>query len=234
MITALTITKYRSTAIPFAFLGMAVLRLPLWLNKKCKFWKLMGSGKDAQVDLAPNFKHWAILTNWNNKADCDDFYKKSFVMRWFRFFGKEEFTIFLKPLSSHGLWSGKQPFISTADQVKTNGKIAVITRAAIRFNKIREFQQNIKKAAEAMRVAPGFIISVGIGEAPFFRQATFSIWDNAESMKNYAYKSLDHAKVIKLTRERNWYSEELFARFEILDYHGSLNGIGIKNLENNI
>jgi len=43
-------------------------------------------------------------------------------------------------------------------------------------------------------------------------------------MKNYAYKSVDHSDVIKLTRERKWYSEELFARFEILKHEGSLNG----------
>ncbi|MCZ4243781.1 DUF3291 domain-containing protein [Pedobacter punctiformis] len=233
MITALTITKYRTAAIPFSFLGMAVLRLPLWINRKCGFWKLMGSGKDAQVDQAPDFKHWAVLTTWNDKTHCDAFYKNSFVMKWFRLFGKEEFTIFLKPISGHGLWSGKQPFNTEASQTKSAGKIAVITRAAIRFNKVKEFKQNIKKAAEAMRVAPGFIISAGIGEAPFFRQATFSIWEDTESMKNYAYKSLDHAQVIKLTRERKWYSEELFARFEILGYQGTLNGVKIENLENN-
>ncbi|WP_131537965.1 DUF3291 domain-containing protein [Pedobacter nototheniae] len=233
MITALTITKYRLTAIPFAFLGMAVLRLPMWLNKKCRFWKLMGSGKNAQVDLAPNFKHWAILTNWDNITDCQNFYENSFAIKWFRLFKKEEFTVFLKPLASHGLWSGEQPFYTDKDQAKTNGRIAVITRAAIRLNRVKEFQQNIKKAADAMRVAPGFIIAAGIGEAPFFRQATFSIWEDSESMKNYAYKTMDHANVIKLTRERKWYSEELFARFEILEISGSLNGIKIKNQENN-
>jgi len=228
MIVALTITKYRSIAIPFAFLGMAVLRLPLWLNRKCRFWKLMGSGKNAQVDLAPDFKHWGILTTWDNKPECDDFYKSSFVIKWFRFFGSEEFTILLKPLSAHGLWSGKQPFKSETDQLNHNGPIAVITRATIRFSKIREFQQNIKRAAKAMRTAPGFIISAGIGEAPFFRQATFSIWEDMESMKNYAYKSFDHSDIVKLTRERQWYSEELFARFKIIESWGSLNGFRLE------
>ena len=47
-------------------------------------------------------------------------------------------------------------------------------------------------------------------------------------MKNYAYKSFDHADVIKLTREREWYKEELFARFEIIDSWGTLNGVNIE------
>jgi quinol monooxygenase YgiN len=229
MIVALTITKYRSLTIPFAFIGMAILRLPLWLNKRCKFWKLMGSGKNAQVDLATDFKHWSILTTWNNNIDCDEFYKKSFAIKWFRFFGAEEFTILLKPLSTHGLWSGKEPF-KVKDQIKNHqGRIAVITRAAIRLKKIKEFRNNIKRAAEGMRKTPGFILSAGVGENPYLDQATFSIWEDAESMKNYAYQSFDHSDIIKLTRERKWYSEELFARFAIIDSWGTLNGTSIEN-----
>lgn len=224
MIVALTITKFRNYNIPFAFLGMAILRLPLWLNKKCKFWKLMGSGKNAQVDLAPDFKHWAILTTWEGRTDCDAFYTNSFALKWFRMFGVEEFTVLLKPLSSHGLWSGKQPFIVENKGENAGKRVAVITRAAIRFGKLKEFRSNIKRAAEEMRKADGFVLSAGIGENPFFDQATFSVWESLDSMKNYAYKSVDHSDVIKLTRARQWYSEELFARFEILKCVGSLNG----------
>lgn len=228
MIVALTITKFRTRNILFGFLGMAVLRMPMWLNKNCRFWKLMGCGKDAQVDSGPDFKHWSILTTWDDKIDCDKFYENSFPIKWFRFFGNEEFTILLKPLSSHGLWSGKQPFIFDKNNEDKNERVAVITRAAIRFNKVKEFRSNIKRAAISMRQADGYILSAGVGENPFLDQATFSIWENLESMKNYAYKSLDHADVIKLTRARKWYSEELFARFEIIESQGSLNGQSIQ------
>jgi len=228
MIVALTITKFRGFTIPFAFVGMAVLRLPLWLNKRCRFWKLMGSGKDARVDLAPDYKHWAVLTTWDNRNDCDNFYLHSFVLKWFGFFGIESFTILLKPLSSHGLWSAVEPFKPGKIGNAHTGKIAVITRAAIKFNKLKEFRRNIKRAADAMCTAPGFILSAGIGENPFFDQATFSVWADADSMKSYAYKSFDHSDVIKLTREREWYKEELFARFSIVDSWGTLNGISVE------
>ncbi|WP_029274352.1 DUF3291 domain-containing protein [Pedobacter borealis] len=228
MIVALTITKFPGLTVPFAFVGIAVLRLPLWLNKRCRFWKLMGSGKDAQVDLAPDYKHWAVLTTWDNRSDCGDFYRRSFALKWFGFFGVESFTILLNPLSSHGLWSAVEPFKSDKTSNTHTGKIAVITRAAIKFNKLKEFRSNIKRAADAMRTAPGFILSAGIGENPFFDQATFSIWADADSMKNYAYKSFDHSDVIKLTREREWYKEELFARFSIVDSWGTLNGVSVE------
>ncbi|TCO22427.1 spheroidene monooxygenase [Pedobacter psychrotolerans] len=231
MIAALTITKFRRYGIPFAFLGMAILRLPLWLNRNCKFWKLMGSGKDAQVDLPPDFKHWAIITTWDNEEDCDEFYASSFPIKWFRFFGYEEFTILLKALSSHGLWSGKEPFKSIENTKLDQGKIAVITRAKIHFSKLKEFKSNIKRAADQMRISEGFILSAGVGENPFLDQATFSIWENAAYMKNYAYKSFDHADIIKLTRERQWYSEDLFARFEILKMEGVFNGKSVNEYQ---
>jgi len=47
-------------------------------------------------------------------------------------------------------------------------------------------------------------------------QATFSIWKNLEKMNYFAYKHAAHAEVVRLTRERNWYSEELFARFQVI------------------
>ncbi|MFC1224780.1 DUF3291 domain-containing protein [Pedobacter sp. BG31] len=228
MIVALTITKFRGLTIPFAFIGMAVLRLPLWLNKKCSFWKLMGSGKDARVDLSPDYKHWAVLTTWNDRKDYDHFNQNSIVMKWFNFFAIESLTILLNPLTSHGLWSKAQPFKVDKTNKVSSGKIAVITRAAIKFNRLKEFRHNIKRAADAMHTAPGFVLSAGMGENPFFDQATFSIWDDAESVKNYAYKTFDHADVIKLTRAREWYKEELFARFSIIDSWGTLNGTSVE------
>lgn len=68
------------------------------------------------------------------------------------------------------------------------------------------------------------IVSLTIGEAPFFRQATFSIWDNLESMKEFAYNSAEHLDVIRKTRQEDWYSEELFARFALISASGNLNG----------
>jgi len=32
---------------------------------------------------------------------------------------------------------------------------------------------------------------------------------------NFAYKSKDHSDIIKKTRKRNWYSEDMFTRFII-------------------
>ena len=41
------------------------------------------------------------------------------------------------------------------------------------------------------------------------------IWKNFEAVKNFAYDSKAHSEIIKKTRKRNWYSEDMFTRFII-------------------
>jgi len=62
----------------------------------------------------------------------------------------------------------------------------------------------------------GFVYSVGIGEIPFIKQATFSVWESIEDMKTFAYKKMAHQDVIRRTRKESWYSEEMFLRFKII------------------
>jgi hypothetical protein len=59
---------------------------------------------------------------------------------------------------------------------------------------------------------------------PFLRQATFSVWEDAEKMKGFAYNMQQHRDVIAKTRSREWYSEEMFTRFRPLAEAGALKG----------
>ena len=61
MQTSLTILKYKSRYIPFAFLSMAIFHIPLFFNRKISFYKLMGTGKNGTFDKVPDFNQWAIL-----------------------------------------------------------------------------------------------------------------------------------------------------------------------------
>jgi len=221
MIVSLTIVRYRPLLIPFALLAMAVHRIPLILNKKCKFWKLMGCGKNGSFDLNPDWQQWALLAVWDSE---EDFERSSFIHSWWNTFTFEKWNMFLQPLSSHGKWDQKEPFTSAMVESNFNGPIGVLTRATIRFSKLKGFWSNVEPVAKLMEGSPGYVTSVGIGEAPVFRQATFSVWDSMESMKSFAYGSKEHIEVIKKTRQENWYSEELFARFQIISSSGSLNG----------
>jgi hypothetical protein len=76
-----------------------------------------------------------------------------------------------------------------------------------------------------MKKAPGLLFSAGIGEAPVYRQATFSLWQNSEAMKAFAYRMQEHRDVVRDTRKYAWYSEEMFLRFRPLYSCGSVRGI---------
>ncbi len=222
MIVSLSVVRYRAIFIPFALLAMAIHRIPLAMNRKCKFWKLMGCGRNGTFDLNPDWRQWALLTVWDNQFDHDVFINKSFIPSWWKLFTSERWTILCEPLSSHGKWDANEPFTSTNPDIDFTGPIAVLTRAAIRLSKLSSFWRNVTPVARLMEGSPGYITSVGIGEAPFIRQATFSIWDSTENMKAFAYGSKEHLEVIRKTRHENWYSEELFARFRILSSYGTL------------
>jgi len=223
MIVSLTIVRYRKSLIPFALLAMAVHRLPLIFTKQCTFWKLLGSGRNGTFDLQPDWQQWGLLAVWDDREAFDRFYNDSFINSWWNTFTTEKWTIVCEPLQSHGKWDSKEPF-GKPDIKVIDGPVAVLTRATIRLNKLKGFWGNVDSVANIMADAPGFITSFGIGEAPVYRQATFSIWKSIEDVKAFAYTSKEHAEVIKKTRNENWYSEELFARFKIVDSLGTING----------
>ncbi|HET8829959.1 MAG TPA: DUF3291 domain-containing protein [Pelobium sp.] len=221
MLVSITLVRYSKLLIPFAFIAMAVHRLPLYFTTGCTFWKLVGCGKNGTFDINPDFQQWGLLAVWQNKADFENFHKDSFVAKWWKIFCHEQSHIVLNPISSHGKWSGKEPFGNPKNK-QPEGKVAVLTRATVRPSRLKNFWKNVPPIASIMNKTKGFISSTGIGEAPFFMQATFSIWDSVEDVVKFAYKDEEHAKVVKLTRDENWYSEELFARFSIVEVKGNL------------
>ncbi|MEO5911661.1 MAG: DUF3291 domain-containing protein [Pelobium sp.] len=223
MLVSLTIVRYPKKYIPFAFLAMAVHRLPLYFTKGCTFWKLLGCGKNGTFDIHPDYQQWGLMAVWESEESYLNFKQNSLISKWWKAFCLEQWTVFLEPTESHGKWSGKEPFGNP--KIKGHeGRVGVLTRATIRPTKLKSFWQNVPKVASIMGKAKGFITSVGIGEAPFFMQATFSVWESLEDVKTFAYRDQEHAEVIKKTRQENWYSEELFARFKILKSEGTLNG----------
>lgn len=223
MIVSLTIVRYPKQNIWKALLAMALHRGYMAAQKGCTFYKLMGSGKNGTFDTKPDWQQWAVLAVWDDRKSFDTFYKTSEVAKWWDKYSAERWTILLSPLQSHGKWDGKEPFGNPKVEAPA-GPIAILTRATIRFNKLKGFWANVDGVANSMASAPGFVASFGIGEAPLYRQATFSVWKSLDDVKGFAYRSREHAEVIKKTREQNWYSEELFARFSIIDTFGSLHG----------
>jgi hypothetical protein len=218
---------------------MAILRLPLWLNTNIVFWKLMGSGKNGSFDKIPDLRQWALICV--SKTSDQSFIKTqlahidhqkiiyqlygAFIMNWWKFWRCEIWTVSLNPIEGHGLWDGKEVFGKLAKNTDYEGSIAVLTRATIRFKKMKSFWSNVAPVANKMQQIEGFKGSFGIGEIPWKNQATFSLWESKLDMRNFAYKMQEHADVIQKTKKENWYSEEMFVRFIPVASYGTLNGI---------
>ena len=64
--------------------------------------------------------------------------------------------------------------------------------------------------------------SFGIGEAPFGLQGTFSLWESSTALRDFAFRGKAHAQAIADTEKFKWYSEELFARFDVVEIRGFL------------
>mgnify|MGYP003324015066 FL=1 len=127
-------------------------------------------------------------------------------------------------LKSNGFWSGQNPFPEQKpNKCSKKMPVAIITRATLRFSKLISFWKSVPAASAAIEQAKGVKYFKGIGEWPFIQQATLSLWDSFDSVNNFAYSSKIHSDIIKKTRKQKWYSEDLFARFQVLSDTGFIN-----------
>jgi hypothetical protein len=231
MFAYLTINTYPGRNVLFALWSMALFRWPLRRRKHMRFVRLLGSGRSGSFDLRPNWRQWAILHFTDDFRDTpgqgmeknylEQLYGR-FIAGWWNRFGVSSATICLEVAEGHGSWDGFAPDWSAARPLEPGEPIAVLTRARIRWRKLRDFWTRVGPVSAEMAHAEGLRYSIGIGEAPVYRQATFSIWKNADAMKAFAYRMQAHRDVVRDTRKHGWYAEEMFVRFRVRYITGDL------------
>jgi hypothetical protein len=181
------------------------------------FFKSLGTGKGETFTPADaNTLRWGLIAQVN---DIEAFDQSLVVRRW-RKSSVDEFRAVLEPISSHGQWAGKEPFVASVKD--WTGPVAAITRARIKWHQNFRFWSSVPPVTISLKSAPGLTAAIGIGEAPIGLQGTFSLWESSDAIKNFAYKGAAHQKAIADTATYNWYSEELFARFAVKDMRGTI------------
>ena len=191
-----------------------------------QFFKLLGSGASNGFGLWPNLDRYGLMAVWENIDAAATFFGRHSLWTGYEQRSAELWTVQLAPLKSQGLWDGKMPFDYVPDNMPgEEAPVAVLTRASISWLKTRRFWQFVEPTSAALAQAAGVRAAIGLGELPVVRQATFSVWESAQAMQQYAYRDARHREVIILTRREKWYSEEMFARFRVLSSAGTLDGV---------
>jgi spheroidene monooxygenase len=75
------------------------------------------------------------------------------------------------------------------------------------------------------------MFKIGLGEVPIRQQLTFSIWENLSDMKKFAHQTGSHKDAILKVREGDWFSEELYARFNVIEVKGNFSEFNQKKQE---
>lgn len=224
-VTTLTLINYQTFLSKcWAFGMMQFAHQHLANIPGMRFYKLMGSGKGLGFNPLPDWSVYAVLQIWDSEKDAHIFFENSSLFHQYRQKSHQIITLFLKNITAHGLWSKSNPF-DVSDSLEKNLPIAVITRATIKNAQLMRFWRYVPTAEKPIKNAKGLIYTKGIGEMPIKQMATFSIWENLEAVKAYAYQSKAHSEAIKMTKKYNWYSEELFARFQVYKTIGNWTAI---------
>jgi heme-degrading monooxygenase HmoA len=228
MLSITTVTFFQFPNFTSKLWAFAQMQFAHFFIKKSPgliFYKLMGSGSDIGFSLFPDWGVYALLGVWENEEAASNFFKHSAIYKRYQKMSSEQWTVFMKPIQTKGFWSGGNPFTPSSNLDANDPLIAVITRAHIKPTQLLKFWRFVPISQRPIqRGCAGLIYTKGVGEVPVVQMATFSVWENLDSLKQYAYHSIEHREAIQKTHQLNWYKEEMFTRFQPYKTTGTWEG----------
>lgn len=211
-----------ASGVPAALVRMGRDRGRVRRTPGVRFAKLLGTGDGRTFtvrDADP--LRWSLLATWAEPAAAQAFERSAVVRSWERD-ATESCRVDLRPVAARGRWSGRAPFGDPVPE-RVRGPVASITRARLRPRSATGFWRAVPPVSADLRERAGLRAAIGIGEAPVGLQGTFSVWDSAEALRDFA-RAPAHADVVARTDPERWYAEELFARFAVVGGRGTLDG----------
>ena len=216
----MTFSGWRARWRAFGAMGIS-LRQGVAAPGLC-FGKMLGSGAGQGFSIWPDWGTYAWFTVWENPESAEAFWSNDPMFQDLLGYATSVYGWEARPLRGHGTWNGQQPFAFPEAGVRTAGSVAVLTRASIARKQALRFWWNVPRASRGVQDQPGLRYAKGVGEYPLVEQATMSVWNSADELDAFAYRSRQHAPMVQKTRKHQWYSEEMFIRMEVLNVIGEL------------
>jgi hypothetical protein len=222
-LVTLHLWRVEASGVPRALLRMGRDRTRVRRTPGLRFAKLLGTGDGRTFTVRDADPHrWGLLASWTSPEAAQEFERRSPVAAAWRRLAVEAWRADLRPVASRGTWSGRQPFGDPVPK-RSDGPVAALTRARLRPAAAVGFWRAVPPVSADLRDRPGLRAAVGIGEAPLGLQGTFSLWESGAAVREFA-RGQAHAEVVARTAPERWYAEELFARFDVVETTGTLDG----------
>jgi hypothetical protein len=196
-------------------------RFSLYNIPGLQFFKVLGSGFEGGFSTKPSFHKQGLFCVFNSEEHAKQFRMHSILVQSYLKHSREFFAVTLNAFSTRGSWANTQLDITAKAPV--SGPIASLTRASIKPLKANAFWKNAQPAEVSINQSEGVILSAGLGEAPYLRQATFTIWEDETALNAYAQQGA-HLAAIKAAYGQHYFSESMFTRFTPSEMEGTWRG----------
>lgn len=217
----LSLVNYKSSSIPWGISRLVIGQYPFINIPGLQFVKVLGCGKQGGFDLNPSFNKQGLFCVFDSFEHAQAFLETSPIINKYKKHSSEFFSVLLQAYSSKGSWSNAK--INVCQTEPKEGPIAGITRASIKFSKAPAFWSKAPPAQRSLEQAPGCLLAAGLGEAPYLRQATFTMWESTSAMDRYA-RSGAHQEAIQTAYQGQFFSESMFTRFVPINPQGIWRG----------
>jgi heme-degrading monooxygenase HmoA len=223
VVASFHLLRYPRCRIPFELMRFVTQRRALRRSPGLRFARILGTARGRSMSLSADLSRWALFAVWDDDAALEEFLATSPVSAHWRRRSTETWIVGLEPLAAHGAWDGVNPLGHRHAPTVDVAPLAVLTRATVRARHWPAFYRAAATTEPLLVAAPGLLASIGVGERPVGRQATFSLWASASAIGAFAYGT-EHAETVRRTRAGRWYAEELFARFRPYRSAGTWDG----------
>ena len=217
----LSLVNYQKSSLSWGISRLVIGQYPFKNIPGLQFVKVLGSGKHGGFDLKPSFRKQGLFCVFKTPEQAQDFLEHSTILKAYQDHSTEYFSVMLQAYSSKGTWSKNT--IEVTQEAPLSGRIAGITRASIKFSKAPSFWRKAPPAQVSLEQAPGCLLAAGLGEAPYLRQATFTMWESTSAMDQYA-RSGAHLEAIQTAYQGQFFSESMFTRFIPINPQGVWRG----------